>query len=125
MEITEDDIKNKKLSDVLVRIQSKRSGGIKPTEAQKEDAKTNSNKPAETIKSHKIGNVDVEVGKNVQLDVLTVPRGADRELLSTSKLKKEKVEGIENFVLPKGSVVTLGDSVLEISSLNYVKVKYA
>jgi hypothetical protein len=74
MEITEDDIKNKKLSDILSRIQTKRSGGTKPTETKKEDEKLASKKVAETLESHKIAGVDVEVGKNVQLNSSVIAR---------------------------------------------------
>ncbi len=125
MEITEDDIKNKKLSDILSRIQSKRSGGTKPTETKKEDDKPVTEKPAETLKFHKIAGVDMEVGKNVQLNSSVIARNEKWEYLTGSKVDKLKdAKWVENFGVLANSIVTLGDASIKIWTYNYIKIKY-
>ncbi len=122
MEITEDDIKNKKLSDILTRLQSKRSGGTKPVENPKEDpVKTPDAKKPDVLKSHKIGNIDIDIGKNVQLKEWSVPRNEKWEPLINSTIEKH-ANG--SYFIPADSVVTLGDSAIKIGALTYIKIKY-
>jgi hypothetical protein len=123
MEITEDDIKTKKLSDILTRIQSKRSGGTKSTEIEKENGKPETTKPTETLKSHKIGGVDVEVGKNVQVSQFAVVYGEDwKEYVNNNSKLPKDTQG--KFAIPLDSVIKIWDKIQRIGTVDYVEVKY-
>jgi hypothetical protein len=69
--------------------------------------------------------VDVEVGKNVQLNSSVIARDEKWAYLTGSKLDRLK-DGTwkENFGVPADSVVTLGDAIIKIGALNYIKIKY-
>lgn len=127
--LTSADIQNKKLSDILSSVHQARTSWTPVATPAPVATPVATPAPAPApavapITKHKIGNMDVDVGKSVQTNIATFAFGADGKeyINTTSKLPKDTNGKLH---IPKDGVVKLWANVLKINWVDHVEVEYS
>ncbi len=116
--ITPADIQSKKLSHIIESVHKARAWSAVPWQVQQ--APVSSLVPTR----HRIGSVDIDVGKNVQTNSVAIAYGADGKEYTNSQSKLPK-DTNGKFHIPKDGVVKLGANVIKITWIDHLEIEYS